>query len=71
MHTGALVQEYEIFDFDASDANPLLANYTQQYYDWLDEYADEDDVEGADWSPSWEHLSQNAIINGWSTTVVN
>ena len=71
VHTGALVQEYEIFDFDASDANPLLANYTQQYYDWLDEYADEDDVEGADWSPSWDHLSQNAIINGWSTPGVN
>tara|TARA_B100001250_G_scaffold6926_1_gene5867 strand:- start:874 stop:4650 length:3777 start_codon:yes stop_codon:yes gene_type:complete len=36
--TGVLLQEYVTYDFEASDANPLLANYTTQYYDFFHSY---------------------------------
>ena len=32
--TGVILSQYETLDFDPSQANPILANYTQSYYDW-------------------------------------
>lgn len=80
-HTGVLVQNYETLGFEASDANPLLANYTQQYYDYLDENADfvgAFDSEGnpigdgvADWKPSINHIYNNALLNGDGPSGIN
>ena len=80
-HTGVLVQNYETLGFEASDANPILANYTQQYYDWLDQNADDIgafDANGnpigdgiADWKPSLVHVANNALINGQSPGGIN
>ena len=36
--TGVLLQEYVTYDFEPSDANPLLTNYTEQYYDFFHSY---------------------------------
>jgi outer membrane receptor protein involved in Fe transport len=36
--TGVLLQEYITYDFEPSNANPLLANYTSQYYDFFHSY---------------------------------
>ena len=73
-HSGVLVQEYETLEFEAYDGNPLLSNYTQQYYNYLDSLADEDGDGSADWSPSFDHVLSNALVNGearWSTPEMN
>ena len=71
IHTGAVIVDYETLEFEASDANPLLSSYTQQYYNWLDENADEDGDGVADWNPSYEHIDHNALVNGFSPGNVN
>ena len=48
-HTGAILQEYVTYDFEAGDQNPIMANYTQQYIDYFHSYL-------PDLDPSRDHI---------------
>tara|TARA_B100001287_G_scaffold76985_1_gene64031 strand:+ start:1914 stop:5687 length:3774 start_codon:yes stop_codon:yes gene_type:complete len=56
--TGVLLQEHVTLDFEASDDNPLLSNYTQDYYDFFHSYMDEGQ------NPTQEHVQFSALLNG-------
>ena len=55
--TGVILQEHVTFDFEASDANPLLSNYTEDYYDFFHSY-----FPGQ--NPTQEHVQFSALLNG-------
>jgi outer membrane receptor protein involved in Fe transport len=55
--TGVLLQEHVTLDFEASDANPLLSNYTQDYYDFFHEYMPNQ-------NPTQEHVRFSSLMNG-------
>ncbi|MBH75757.1 MAG: hypothetical protein CMP68_01125 [Flavobacteriales bacterium] len=57
-HTGAILQEYVTYDFEAGSQNPIMANYTQQYIDYFHSYLPELD-------PSRDHIIfGGGMING-------
>ena len=56
--TGVLVDEHITYDFEASDANPLLANYTQSYYDFFHANV------GENLNPTLDHIGFSALRNG-------
>ena len=63
--TGVLLQEYVTYDFEAGDANPLLANYTEQYYDYFHE-----NLPGL--NPSMNHIQfGGGLLNGDEPSSVN
>ena len=62
--TGVILSQYETLDFDPSEANPILANYTQSYYDWYHSYI-------PDANPTFGHIQQNALMNGDPVPYIN
>ena len=57
-HTGAILEEYVTFDFEPGEENPLMANYTQGYYDYFHSYL-------PDLNPSGDHIDfGGALRNG-------
>ena len=55
--TGVILQEWQTLDFIPSDVNPLLANYTIDYYNFFKE-----NLPGQ--NPTQEHVQFSALLNG-------
>lgn len=58
--TGVLLQEYVTYDFEPSDANPLLTNYTEQYYDFFHSQSSLENL-----NPTMNHIQfGGGLMNG-------